>query len=78
MEVTEAADIAPLSPDGLSLGKDSLIRTSNEFDSGIETMEVDETGGVTADKQKASEKRKRTSSRLGSIKACSADSKKLL
>jgi hypothetical protein len=55
MEVGEP-ETGPSSPGGLSVGKDSA---SNEFDSGIETMEVDD----TSEKQKASEKRKRTSSR---------------
>ena len=55
MEVGEP-ETGPSSP--FSLGKDSS-RASNEFDSGIETMEVDD----AIDKQKATEKRKRTSSR---------------
>ena len=59
MEVGEP-ETGPSSP--FSLGKDSS-RASNEFDSGIETMEVDD----AIDKQKATEKRKRTSSRYGVI-----------
>jgi hypothetical protein len=57
MEVGEP-ETGPLSPISLSVGKDSS-RASNEFDSGIETMEVDD----GSDKMKATEKRKRTSSR---------------
>ena len=57
MDVGEP-ETGPSSPGGLSVGKDSS-RASNEFDSGIETMEVDD----GTDKLKATEKRKRTSSR---------------
>ena len=57
MDVGEP-ETGPSSPGGLSVGKDSS-RASNEFDSGIETMEVDD----GSDKLKATEKRKRTSSR---------------
>jgi len=53
MEVAEA-DTGSSSPGGLS--KDSASHAS-EVDSGIETMEVDDAA------EKASEKRKRTSSR---------------
>ena len=54
MEVGEP-ETGSSSPGGVS--KDSASHASNEFDSGIETMEVDDAT------EKAAEKRKRTSSR---------------
>jgi len=54
MEVAEP-ETGSSSPGGVS--KDSASHASNEFDSGIETMEVDDAS------EKAAEKRKRTSSR---------------